>query len=112
MKKTIITVMAFLLVALPGNLVLAMDDSHKGHDHGSMDHSGHMGKLIREAKVDGYGLTYHLIDMQAKMKGMKGMEACGLEARRLRLSILSRVMRTTPATAPALPLGPRAAPSP
>lgn len=44
-------------------------------DHGDMDHSGHMGDLIREADVDGYQMAYHLIDMRQKIKGMKNMPA-------------------------------------
>ena len=53
--------------------------SHAGHQkdhqkHNQMDHSGHMGKMIRTTTVDGYELMYHLIDMKARMKGMKGTE--------------------------------------
>lgn len=39
-------------------------------DHDSMSHGGHDGELIRETTVKGYGLTYRLIDMQARMKEM------------------------------------------
>jgi hypothetical protein len=72
MKKIIWVTMAILLVSLPYIGVLAMEEGHTGH--GSMDHSGHSGKLIREATVDGYALAYHLIDMQEKIKKIKGMQ--------------------------------------
>jgi hypothetical protein len=39
-----------------------------------MKHGDHAGKLIRETVVDGYHLSYHLIDMQAQMKDMQGMQ--------------------------------------
>ncbi len=45
-------------------------------DSGSkMDHSGHVGVVIHESIIDGYGFAYHLIDMKkgaAEMKDMKG----------------------------------------
>ena len=71
MKKILWITMAVLLASLPYTGLLAMEEGHAGH--GSMDHSGHAGKLIREATVDGYALAYHLIDMREKTKGMKGM---------------------------------------
>jgi len=74
MKKTILIAMAILLVTLPVSAALAMEDAHKGHDKGKMGNTGRMGELIREVNVDGYELTYHLIDMQEKMKGMEGMK--------------------------------------
>ena len=44
-------------------------------DHGGMSHGSHAGELIRETTVKGYGLTYRLIDMQARMKDMADMPA-------------------------------------
>ena len=45
-------------------------------DAGSkMDHSGHVGVIIHESIIEGYGFAYHLIDMQKgaeEMKDMKG----------------------------------------
>lgn len=74
MKKALWILMAMAVVGFPFVGVSAMDKGHGGHEHGQMDHSGHSGKLIREAKVEGYSLAYHLIDMREKMKGMKGMQ--------------------------------------
>ena len=42
-------------------------------DHSGMSHGSHAGQLIRETMVEGYGLTYRLIDMQARMKDMADM---------------------------------------
>ena len=42
-------------------------------DHSGMSHGSHAGQLIRETSVEGYGLTYRLIDMQARMKDMVDM---------------------------------------
>ncbi|MFP4226058.1 MAG: hypothetical protein ACLFRF_04950 [Desulfobacterales bacterium] len=42
-------------------------------DHGDMSHGSHDGELIRETTVKGYGLSYRLIDMQARMKDMADM---------------------------------------
>ena len=42
-------------------------------DHSGMSHGSHAGQLIRETSVEGYGLTYRLIDMQARMKDMADM---------------------------------------
>lgn len=55
-----------------------MNPSDLGKDMGSigqdievMGHSGHKGENIRNATVDGYTFSYHLIDMQERMKEMK-----------------------------------------
>lgn len=73
MKQMLWMTMAALLIFFPSSWISAMEEEHSGHGRGSMDHSGHSGKLIREATVDGYALAYHLIDMREKMKDMKGM---------------------------------------
>ena len=88
MKKLIITLGIVSLLAVY-NPAFAADDSHSGHDQSAqskttemdhskhskeMDHSTHQGDMIHESHVDGYHFVYHLIDMTAKMKGMKGME--------------------------------------
>ena len=45
-------------------------------DSGSkMDHSGHVGVVIHESTIEGYGFAYHLLDIRkgtAEMKDMKG----------------------------------------
>ena len=45
-------------------------------DSGSkMDHSGHVGVVIHESTIEGYGFAYHLIDIRKgteEMKDMKG----------------------------------------
>ena len=50
-------------------------------DSGSkMDHSGHVGVVIHESTIEGYGFAYHLIDMKkgaAEMKDMKVSEEAG-----------------------------------
>lgn len=74
MKHATIILMTLALMVFPALGAWAMDAAHSGHDHGSMDHSGHGGKLIREAAVEGYILAYHLIDMREKMKNRKGMK--------------------------------------
>ncbi len=45
-----------------------MNHSPNGHAMKEMGHTGHMGENIRNASVDGYTFTYHLIDMRKKMK--------------------------------------------
>jgi len=51
-------------------------ESMAGHDMSSepMDKSVHGGMMIHSSMVDGYALTYELIDMKEKMKAMKGMK--------------------------------------
>ncbi len=70
MKKMVRITMVILLASIWSTAGWAMEG---GHDHDSMKHSGHAGKLIREVTVDGYALMYHLIDMRKKTNGMKGM---------------------------------------
>ncbi len=81
MKKS----MKFLAVSVAMGMFFAFpvlaEMDHSGHDHSKhkkenaahkMNHSGHMGDMIRQEKVEHYGFMYHLIDMMAKMKGMEG----------------------------------------
>ena len=65
-----LTLITLLVTFAGGFPVLA--DSHE-HDMDQMDHSGHRGPNIHNSIVDGYSLTYHLIDMQEKMKDMENM---------------------------------------
>ena len=53
----------------------AGDVSHKK----TMDHSAHLGELIRTAKIDGYSLAYHLIDAQAQMSQAEGSHTMTME---------------------------------
>ena len=49
-------------------------DAHAGHDMTSKDgQTSHGEETIHSSMVEGYHLTYKLIDMAAKMKGMKDM---------------------------------------
>jgi hypothetical protein len=49
-------------------------DAHGSHDMTSEDaQKSHGGAAIRSSMVDGYHLTYKLIDMADRMKGMKDM---------------------------------------
>jgi len=51
-------------------------DAHAGHDMTSGDgQKSHGGETIHSSMVNGYHLTYKLIDMAAKMKGMENMPA-------------------------------------
>ena len=44
-------------------------------DSGSkMDHSGHLGVIIHESTIEGYGFAYHLIDIQKGAEEMKDMQ--------------------------------------
>jgi hypothetical protein len=44
-------------------------------DSGSkMDHSGHLGVIIHESTIGGYGFAYHLIDIQKGAEEMKDMQ--------------------------------------
>ena len=58
MKKTMILMLLSILL-LPVS-VFAKDEGHEAHQ---MSHSGHSGKMIREASVEGYKFAYHLIDL-------------------------------------------------
>jgi hypothetical protein len=60
-----------LMMALP-----AMADEtmpHQTHKGMEMTHAVQKGQLIRETKVDGYTLVYHLIDMKSLMPNMADM---------------------------------------
>ena len=49
-------------------------DAHGSHDMTSEDgQTSHGGETIHSSMVEGYHLTYKLIDMAAKMKGMENM---------------------------------------
>ncbi len=85
MNKSIFYLLtAFISVTFLSLPAFSEDMSHKGHDHGKMEskgethqmehqleHSGRMGKMIHEAKVEGYKFMYHLIDVSEHMKEMK-----------------------------------------
>jgi hypothetical protein len=60
-----------LLVTFAGGFPVLADNHERDMDQ--MDHSGHRGPNIHNSTVDGYSLTYHLIDMQEKMKDMENM---------------------------------------
>ena len=70
----------FLLWGVPAPVAsssaLAADMSHSAMGHGgqgapaAMQHSTDMGEMIHQATVEGYELTFRLIDMMEKMKDM------------------------------------------
>jgi hypothetical protein len=62
--------MAGLLFAAPA---AAEEHMSQGHGAMTMTKAGPKGRQIRETKMDGYTLTYRLIDMKALMPGMAGM---------------------------------------
>ncbi|GAB4259023.1 MAG: hypothetical protein Kow0092_06990 [Deferrisomatales bacterium] len=52
---------------------------------GGMD-MGAMGQQIHESTVDGYRLTYRVIDMKQKMEAMKGMKGMSMDMKGMDLS--------------------------
>jgi len=103
MKKSVmVTAICLFLVMVSAGFTLAASSSHSGHSMGAdtgnkamegmdgektmetmaghdmsshaMDMSAHGGMMIHSSMVDGYALTYELIDMKEKMKDMKGMK--------------------------------------
>lgn len=74
LKNIAITAAILLTITMPAWAGMAAHGGHGSMTHdmqGSSSRGGHHGKLIHEAMVDGYQLSYHLIDMKAKMKDMK-----------------------------------------
>lgn len=65
--------MVFVIPGIAGDQMDHSKMDHSKMDHSKMDHSGHAGMLIHESTVDGNTFAYHLIDMKAKMEGMKNM---------------------------------------
>jgi hypothetical protein len=53
---------------------LAEENMPQGHGAMTMTKAGPKGQQIRETKMDGYTLTYRLIDMKALMPDMAGMD--------------------------------------
>ncbi|MFO7752432.1 MAG: hypothetical protein R6V41_04865 [Desulfobacteraceae bacterium] len=71
-KKNVQTLVgAIALFALMSIPAAASDTSHDGMAKHDMDKSGHAGKKIHEADVDGYHLEFRLIDMKEKIKDME-----------------------------------------
>jgi hypothetical protein len=65
-----------------------MDHSKMDHSKmdGAMEHSVRMGDMIHESTVDGYKISYHLIDnmaQMAKMKDMKGHDMSQMKSHHL-----------------------------
>ena len=89
-KSLIITAICLSLVMASEGLILAASSSHAEHSMGAetgnkimaghetsshaMDTSAHGGRMIHSSMVNGYALTYELIDMKEKIKAMKGMK--------------------------------------
>jgi hypothetical protein len=71
MKKYILLI--FITVLCLFALSAYAAEEMKSHDM-QMPNSGQTGRLIREANIEGYRFSYHLIDMQAQMKNMEGMQ--------------------------------------
>jgi hypothetical protein len=100
-KSLIVTAICLSLVTASAGFSLAASSSHSGHGMGAdtgnktmdamegekametmgghdmssheMEASSHAGMIIHSSMVEGYALTYELIDMQEKMKAMKDM---------------------------------------
>ena len=60
-----------LVIALPA--LAGTTAPHQTHEKMEMTPTAPKGQLIRETTVDGYTLTYHLLDMKALMPDMAGM---------------------------------------
>jgi hypothetical protein len=71
MKKSILSIFLIAFFFLFSTAYAA--EEMKSHDM-QMPNSGQTGKLIREADIEGYHFSYHLMDMQAQMKNMEGMQ--------------------------------------
>ncbi|MFZ2631426.1 MAG: hypothetical protein WA081_08855 [Desulfosalsimonadaceae bacterium] len=86
MKKSIFSI--FLMVFFLASSAVFAAEGMKPQGM-QVQHSGTMGKLIRETDTDGYHLSYHLIDLQAQMKDMQGMQhnMQGMGTHHLMLSI-------------------------
>jgi len=69
--QTLIIFVFALCLAMPQGA--AASNCHAAGESSDKSNHGHDGQLIREATVNGYALTYRLIDMKARMKGMKDM---------------------------------------
>lgn len=77
MKKTVLTIflISIFYLTLPAFAKNEMPaQSMQGMQDMQMQQSEPAGKVIRETVVDGYRLSYNLIDLQAQMKGMQGMQ--------------------------------------
>jgi hypothetical protein len=72
MKKSILLIFLTALFLLVATAFAA--EEMKSHDIMQKQHRGQTGKLIRETDIDGFHLSYHLIDMQTQMKDMQGMQ--------------------------------------
>lgn len=74
LKQITLTAVVLLTAALSSWAGMPAHEGHGGISNtreDSVSHAGHQGKLIHEATVKGYHLSYHLIDMTARMKDMK-----------------------------------------
>ncbi len=69
MKRINLIIAALLIAALAFTLPAMAAESapHQSHKGMQMDHAAMKGKLIRETRINGYTLSYHLIDMKALM---------------------------------------------
>jgi hypothetical protein len=70
MKKALLFIILIVLFIF----VLPAFAAEEMKSHNMEQHSGHSGKLIHEANIDGYHLSFHLIDKPAPMKDMPGMK--------------------------------------
>jgi hypothetical protein len=102
MKNTLRTLAASTLVLALAAPSLAADAGHgsmKGMDHGSMkgmemkehgQHAAEWGPAIHESSVEGYTITYHLMDNRAamaKMGDMKGHDMSQMKSHHLMVFI-------------------------
>ena len=80
MKKTTIRTIAALAFGLAPALASGAGEHGSAHGagaHSGMAHGQKAGQMIRESTVEGYKLSYELIDNAAQMEKMKGMSTKG-----------------------------------
>ena len=97
--RTTLAALIGLALALPASAGDMDHGAMKGMDHGSMkgaemkehgQHSAEWGPSIHESSVDGYTITYHLMDNRAamaKMGDMKGHDMSRMKSHHLMIFI-------------------------
>lgn len=74
MQKNLIAILAAMILAVLPALPAAAGHRHESPSPGQANtgvHSGNSGQHIHETAIDGYRLTYRLIDMRKAMSEMK-----------------------------------------
>jgi hypothetical protein len=64
MIYTVVAILFGIALALPG---------FSQNSGSAIDHSGHIGTVVHEATIEGYGFAYHLIDIRKDPEKLKDM---------------------------------------